>query len=308
MKLKEKLGKLPIPGWLYTILLVVYCETLLHFWICEEFSAARFAAILAFALGFGGVLAQLVSFIGHKRWGKWVTVAVTFLVAAFYLVEFFVSESFMSFMPVGTLLGGAKGVATDFADVVVQVVLSGLWRILVIILPVLLYALLAAPVRTSWKLRWFGLVLAIAGYVVGLQVVNITGVDAARLSDSYNFDSAIRVFGLNMGMTLDVMRSGSEGEQGGDFIVMETPAPVETPEVPEEALPRETEPIVYEDNVMDFDFAALAENEKSGRIAKIHQYVNSVQPTKKNEFTGLFKGKNLIIITAEAFAKEAIDP
>lgn len=308
MKIREKFGSLPIPGWLYTIALVLYCETILHLWVMEGFSAARFAAVLAFALGFGGILAQVVSFIGHKPWGKWVTVAVTGLVAAFYIVEYFVSDAYMVFMPMGTLLGGAKGVATDFGDVVIQVVVRDFWRILVVMLPVIGYAVFAAPVKTSWRLRWFGLVIALGAYLLGFQIVTAAGTDAARLSDAYNFDSAIRVFGLNMGMTLDVVNSGRGEEEQGDFVIVEAPAPAVLPQAPEETDPQETEPVVYADNVMAFDFAAMAEAEGNSRIANIHKYVNTVAPTKQNEFTGLFKGKNLILITAEAFAKEVIDP
>ena len=307
-QIKNAIGKIPVPGWLYVIAVALYCETILHIWVMDEFSLPRFVAVLAFALGFGGVLAQIVSFIGHKTWGKWVTVAITGIVAVFYIVEYFVNDAYMVFMPMGTLLGGAKGVATDFADVVIQLVIRDFWRILVVLLPVVLYAVFAAPVKTSWRMRWFGLVIALAAYLLGFQVVNTVGTDAARLADAYNFDSAIRVFGLNMGMTLDVLHGGEDGEEQGEFLIVETPViPSEAP-VSEETVPQETEPIVYEDNVMDFDFAALAETETNSRIASIHKYVNSVAPTKQNEYTGLFKGKNLILITAEAFAKEVIDP
>ena len=47
------------------------------------------------------------------------------------------------------------GVATDFGDVVVSLVLNDLWRILVMLLPALLFALLARPTETVWKTRWF---------------------------------------------------------------------------------------------------------------------------------------------------------
>ena len=53
MHWKEKLGKYPIPAWLFAIVTVFYCESLLHLWTMETFSAGRFAAVVAFALGFG---------------------------------------------------------------------------------------------------------------------------------------------------------------------------------------------------------------------------------------------------------------
>lgn len=306
--ISDKLFSFPIPAWLFAMVTVLYCETLLHVWVTDEFSFGRFAAVVAFAVGFGGILAQIVSFLGHKTWGKWVSVGLVSLVAVLYIVEYFVSDAYVTFMDLGTLLNGAKGVATDFADVVVGLVLRDFWRIIVIFLPVLAFALLARPVGTSWRLRWFGLVLALAGYLGGYAIVHAVGVDAERMGTTYNFDSAIRCFGLNMGVTLDALNSGTEEDAA--FVVVEQPVtPTTVPqEIPEETVPGETEPVVYEPNMMDFDFAALAEAETYNRVEAIHKYVATVQPTMKNEYTGLFAGKNLIIITAEAFAKEVIDP
>ena len=309
MKFLRKINKYPIPGWLAAMITVLYCETLLHLWTTDTVSIGRFAAVLAVALGFGGVLGQIVSFIGHKNWGKWVTVALLTVVSVFYIVEYFVNDAYMTYMPMGTLLGGAKGVATDFADVVAALVVKDFWRILVMLLPVILYALLAVPAATSWRTRWCGLAAALAAYLLGFAIVLTVGTDASRFSLDYHFDSAIRCFGLNMGMSLDLLNSGKGEAAQGDFVVVETVPPETLPleTSPEESIPKGTE-VVYEPNVMDFDFAALAESEDNIRIANIHKYLSTVSPTMQNEYTGLFKGKNLIIITAEAFSKEVIDP
>lgn len=70
----------------------------------------------------------------------------------------------------------------------------------------------------------------------------------------------------------------------------------------------EPEPIVYGDNVIDkLDFTALAEAENDKTIQKMHRYFASVTPTKENEYTGKFKGKNLIFIVAEGFSPYAVN-
>ena len=308
MHWKEKLGKYPIPAWLFAMVTTVYCESLLHLWTMEAFSAGRFAAVLAFALGFGGILGQIFTFLGQKRWGKWACTAVMAVLTVFYIVEYFVNDAYMSFMPMGTLLGGAKGVATDFADVVLSLVVRGFWRIILFFLPVILFALLAAPRETTWRLRWFALVAALAAYLLGFGIVKGVGTDAARMSSAYNFDSAIRCFGLNMGMALDITRDTGSEEAQGEFAVVEQPVPTEKPQSLEHPEETEAPEVIYEPNVMDFDFGQLAAQEKNSRVASIHKYVSTVQPTMKNDYTGLFQGKNLILITAEAFSKEVIDP
>jgi len=65
-------------------------------------------------------------------------------------------------------------------------------------------------------------------------------------------------------------------------------------------------PVVYGYNVLDIDFAALAEAEKDEKVRATHQYMAAKIPSQKNEYTGYFAGKNLILITAEAFSPYVI--
>ena len=60
-------------------------------------------------------------------------------------------------------------------------------------------------------------------------------------------------------------------------------------------------------NILDIDFMALAEAEPDEEIAAIHRYFASVEPSYKNEYTGMFKGYNLIFLTAEGFCNLAVD-
>ena len=58
---------------------------------------------------------------------------------------------------------------------------------------------------------------------------------------------------------------------------------------------------------MELDFNALISTEKDKTVKSMHQYFSTVTPTSKNEYTGMFKGKNLIVFVAEAFSPMAIN-
>lgn len=60
-------------------------------------------------------------------------------------------------------------------------------------------------------------------------------------------------------------------------------------------------------NILDIDFVSLAENESDEDVAAIHKYFASVEPSYKNEYTGMFKGYNLILLTCEGFSRMAVD-
>lgn len=56
-------------------------------------------------------------------------------------------------------------------------------------------------------------------------------------------------------------------------------------------------------NTIDIGFDELVKNEDNETLLKMHQYFNSLTGTKENEYTGLFKDKNLIVIVGESFSK-----
>ena len=86
-----------------------------------------------------------------------------------------------------------------------------------------------------------------------------------------------------------------------------TPGPTTTPEAEPSPSPS-PEPIVWANNVMDIDFASLAAGTDHADLKALHQYFAGREPTAQNEYTGMFEGKNLIFITAEAFSSLAVHP
>lgn len=59
-------------------------------------------------------------------------------------------------------------------------------------------------------------------------------------------------------------------------------------------------------NILNIDFDRLISEAESEEIAKIHTYFKNAEPSAKNEYTGKYKGYNLICITAEGFSPYAI--
>ena len=310
MKIKEKFGKIKFPAWLFAALMVLYNELMLHFWVTDPIRWERLIVVAAFALGFGGVLALITSLIPSPKGAKWTAVVLSALVSVIWVTEFFISDAYQVFMNPATIISGAGGVAEDYFELVVSLVVRNLWRIGLLLLPVVLYALFCRTEKTGWKLRSLLAAAAVAAYALGVGAVYGLTNDTARFTTAYNFDSVVRCFGLNMAFTLEAVQDSSQNEASA-FIAAPTmptePAQEqEVPETPEET----TEPaVVYGDNVLEnVDFAALAESAQNSRVAALHSYVNALTPSKQNEYTGLFEGKNLILITAEAFSQEVIDP
>lgn len=290
------------PGWVFLTGMVIYNEVLLHLWCQDGFHFGRFLAVMLFAAGCGGVLSLPSSFIPNRKWKKGVVIAIALIISVFWLAEYCIRDSYQTFMTPKLMIGGAGGVAQDYMQQVITVVSANWWRIGLVLAPILVYGIFCNCPKDSKKVRSLLAGIILLGYGLGLLAVQTLTPDIRRFRERYEFDATANSFGLHVALVLETFHSGDTVSQ---------PAFVEAPTQPTTATAEETEApeVVYGDNVMAaFDFAALAESEPNRNIASLHSYVNSLTPTKKNEYTGLFEGKNLILITAEAFTAEVIDP
>ena len=299
-----------LPGCLFVAGMVLYSELVLHLWVTETLQFGRLTAVAGFALGFGMLLGFLNSLLPQKI-RKWASFAAAVVVVVFYVTEFFLSETYQNFMTVETILAGAGGIAQDYLMLTIKMIGRNLGRIILLLAPIVIYAVWGREPQIRWKGRTLLASTCLACYMLGFCAVQDLTTDSKLMDDAYNFDNVVRSMGLNMGLTLDAIH-GAAPEEAPEFAleVPAAPLPAETqPEAAGEDPSAPTEPQPeYGYNVLPIDFGAAAQDSGQKPVASIHNYVNSLAPAKQNEFTGMFKGKNLILITAEAFSAELIDP
>ncbi len=274
----------------------------------------------------GGVFYLLSSLSKRKAVNFTVTLAYFFLTMLPFFIEYFVYRKFKIFYDLNTTLGGAGGALTDFQKDIWQMVFTweGITRILLFFLPTVLYAVLGWRFAVPKKIR-IPTKAIIAAVLIAVLCLSLFGISSQEMlglitGKEYNFQSVVSELGLLTGLGLDVRAFFSPMEEYGGFEQAPTIPPLPTvpptlpptePTVPGETqpietLPPETEPpVVYTPNALDIDYANL---EAKGTIAQLNAYVATLTPSMKNQYTGLFEGKNLIFITAEAFSAEVIDP
>lgn len=76
---------------------------------------------------------------------------------------------------------------------------------------------------------------------------------------------------------------------------------IEVNSLPEDAIKEETK---Y--NITEIDFESLIANETDEDIKQMHEYFANQIPSEQNEYTGMFKGKNLVVFVAEGLSNVAI--
>lgn len=308
--MKEFLKKIKvnkIAPWIFLLFVCVYDELLLHFWTNENFTVSRFFAVLLFSVATGLFLSFFCTLGKTEKADKITALVMSIVFGVFCLLEFFIKDSFNTFMSLRVVATTTGDVAGEYSGLIFTIILRQFWRILIVALPIIAYFITCNYKKQGRQrqlvLRIFMVMVCLASYFSG-DVLSLAGADSGKYTDEYNFNDAVQAFGLATGTRLDVADM-LFGHKGSDFVDVATPEPEETP-TPD---PQSTStPAVYGDNVSDIDFNALAESTSDKQLAAMHSYVASQTPSKKNEYTGLFKGKNLIFVTAEAFSKEVIDP
>jgi lipoteichoic acid synthase len=192
--------------------------------------------------------------------------------------------------------------------------------VLLLLLPlaalIILYRLDMISFTGSSRTRIIAVVGAVVLFLAGRALVAIDQTTGTRYASAYEFDSAVSTFGLTTATRLDLQYLLFGNPTASEFDY--TDPAEEEPENPsgQENIHEEPEvdptpvedpvPIVYGYNTLDIDFAALAESAPNSVIAGAHSYVSSLTPSRQNPYTGLFAGKNLILISAEAFSREVI--
>ena len=220
----------------------------------------------------------------------------------FYLFKTFLSLS--SLVRVGMVAG-------EFGGLAVSNTLKCWFPIVMESLPFFVAVLLrkrlleGEPVKRGAKIRWAVLAVMLQ-MAVTLGVVSCDG-DAMDLYHIYNQSDAPELTVTNFGvltntrlelkrLVFGVREKEERPENLEELLRPERPNTDEYPKYGEEA------------QVMDIDFKALVEGEEDETLLAMHDYFARVEPTRKNEWTGCFEGKNLIWIVAEAFSSVAVDP
>ena len=113
-------------------------------------------------------------------------------------------------------------------------------------------------------------------------------------------------FGLLTTFRLELTRSRNKPEEVS-YYIPEVTEP-ETEPVQEAAGAEIEKPKEYGANVLEIDWDALNAETEDQKLLAINSYCAQLSGTKKNEYTGMLKDYNLIVMCAESFDTGAIHP
>ncbi|MDE5991932.1 MAG: sulfatase-like hydrolase/transferase, partial [Oscillospiraceae bacterium] len=327
---------------LFLPLIFAYCETLLRVFN-GNYIPAEYIYPCIFGISAGLLAAAVLSFFPPKI-NRVCTTVILFVMGVAFASECLIKKNFQIYMTPASIFAGVGGVVGKYTSNLAASMLGGILEIILFFAPLLIYAVLgkkltfAPSERVSPVCSVVSALCAAALFGTGVFLSG-SGSGGDKYEIRSNFDSTVESLGLLTAVRLNIQNGFLSGESESGFVA-ETPQTVtsaaQTEYISEtdedsEAIPvnaanvyppkTETETETDESseptektaekpdlgtNRMDIDFDAALSRNPNAVISELNNYVRSLTPSNKNEYTGLFKGKNLILICAEAFSDAVV--
>lgn len=292
-----------------------------------------------------GLAFYFVCTLFNEKINRKILIALTFLLCFMVSVQFIYYKMFYTPMILYSLTGATQ--VAEFSDMAIEMILKNLFYLILLFVPFILTLFKKIKIVKFRKTNvYFKLMIVFVVIFLNFTMFTTLAIGGKDINSNYDIyygdnvpDLVINRFGIirlvhkdlgniifkntNKGNNLDLSKylndekdklkedlddiiqfeddnedskSDKDFEGPGDIGKAIEGEVIETPEV------YDTRP-----NIFEIDFDGLIEKETDQNIIAMHKYFSSVEPTKKNKFTGIFEGYNLIMITAEAFSHLALD-
>lgn len=281
----------------YWAFALMYWECLLSGAVFHSFGVRIYA--LGFTLSAALLVTLVLSFLRKGRFGAEILLtAVLTLLYGSQIVYHFIFGTLYS---VAMVSQGGEAMTNFWRELLAAMGDHFPWLIALLV-PLALRIFLRKGLKGELRAKGRIVLLALAVALFALTRVGIRQTGTEMFSDEDYYRSGeiatnqnVQRFGLLTTIRLELTRHAKTEEQ--DYYI---------PEETQGENPAQ-EPAEVRYNVMDIDFDALNALTEDKKLLAINDYCSKVTGTNQNEYTGMLKDYNLIVMCAESFSPAAID-
>lgn len=254
-----------------------------------------------------GFLLSFITSIFNVRVNKTISIIIVILTTLIFISQLVYYNIYFSIISFYSIANGTSQIM-EFWGKILDVLISMPFKILLYILPLILTIVFGLKKidfnKSTLKIKSILIVISVLIYFTGILSLFIPNNELYSPKKLYFDAESTLLCSEKLGL-LTAMRLDLKGLIFNDKLVDNQ----DIEDIPDDNsdLPAVTVPGKVNYNILDIDFDSLINNEKDATIKNMHKYFKSVEPTNKNDYTGLFKGKNLILILAESFSPMVID-
>ena len=281
----------------YWAFALLYWECLLSGSVFHSFGVRIYA--LGFTLSAALLVTLILSFLRKGRFGAeiFLTAVLTLLYGSQIVYHFI----FGTLYSVAMVSQGGEAMTNFWRELLAAMGDHFPWLIALLV-PLALRIFLRKGLKGELRAKGRIVLLALAVALFALTRAGIRQTGTEMFSDEDYYRSReiatnqnVQRFGLLTTIRLELTRHAKTEEQ--DYYI---------PEETQGENPAQ-EPAEVKYNVMDIDFDALNALTEDKKLLAINDYCSKVTGTNQNEYTGMLKDYNLIVMCAESFSPAAID-
>lgn len=251
------------------------------------------------------LLLQIVVFINiinlfKKKINKIIVNIFLIVSTVLYIIQYIYYSIFESALGIYDLIKGKQ--VTQFANSIGAMICNNIIVIILFLLPLIIFLIITRKKEFKRHTKKEFLCLSIVFIALSLTSVLIINLDNENEIYStknlyYNINNKtenLKKFGVITTARLDIQRTIFPFEEKNLYKLEDESGNIKI-----------VDKLQY--NMLDIDFDELIENETDSEIQEVHEYIKTQEPTNKNEYTGKYEGKNLIVIIGESFSLQAIN-
>lgn len=281
---------------------LLYLELIYHLFIFNSFKLKHIFLITIFTV-LSTIFIDLITSLFTKKVNKWLMIIINCFLSVLFIAQIINYRFYGNVISIYSIIHG--GQVFGFLSAIFSVLWQNITCVILLLIPIPLYIIFNKKIETdnlSWKviLKKNGLLIIV--FILSLLSLQTDKKEIYSAKNLYYYRHApletVKKLGMLTTLRLDLERTITGFEENLTKVT-----DLNLPEVKEDT--KNEDKIKY--NIEDIDFLKLAEEETKTEIKNIHYYMANETPTKQNKYTGMFKDKNLIVITAEAFSPIAVN-
>lgn len=244
------------------------------------------------------IIITIIESLFNEKINKLITFILTIFTSLIIIAQYVYFLYYDAIFSIYSLFHGAQ--VFGFIGSIIEVIIQNIVNISLLIIPLITFFFIFKKLDFERKNYYFNIIsisVSLLIYILVIFLLHISNINKTYSSYALYFEThvpklMVRDFGVLTEMRLDLKRTVFGFEE--EVKIQEK----------NEFIPIEKE-FVY--NKMDIDFDNLILNEENETIKTMHEYFKNEVPTNKNDYTGMFEGKNLIVLVAEAFSPMSIN-
>ncbi len=274
---------------------LLFLEFIYKVFILKNFFTWNTFSVILFTIPWIFIFSIITS-IFSNRINRIICLLMTFFIIILTLAQIVYYNFYSSIFSFFSLTGGGTGQVFQFYTMIIEVILRIWYIFLIVLIPVIVAIVFRDKIKYE-KINYKNLIVYFAVFIISLFGIIIDcNIDNSLYStkrlikETYSSMLTINKTGLLTMEAIDLYRYIFGFDEKINILEKDVSFDYDS-----------------KYNMLDIDFDQLIEKETDDEIKTIHRYFRSSIPSEKNNYTGMFKGKNIILINAESFDTTAID-